>query len=529
MFYAQQNCPTQWSLRSGQGYDDPSTDVEVDVLVTAPSGETRRVPAYWAGGQTWCVRLSSQEAGLHTWRAECSDPGNPDLHGVEGELEVTPYRGRNPLMRHGPLQVSEDRRFLEHADGRPFFWLGDTWWMGLCSRLDWPGEFQRLAADRAAKGFTVVQLVAGLYPDMAAFDERGDNEAGWPWEPGFERINPAWFDLADLRVDWLVSRGIMPCVLGSWGYYLPWMGVERLKRHWRNLVARWGAYPVVWCLAGEVTMPWYLSETREQDVQTQREGFTEVARYLRQVDPYRRLVCAHPTQRGRLQVEDDSVLDLEMLQTGHGDRASLPNTARLVREAYAQEPTMPVINGEVCYEGIMETCREEVERLMFWASILSGTCGHTYGANGIWQLNQEGRPYGPSPHGSSWGDTPWWQAAQLPGSGQLGMAKRLLERWEWWRMAPRPDWLAQHAGPDNWELPWCAGIPEQLRIIFMPRQMPLPVVQGLEPGVRYRAFFWDPSTGAEHEAGTVDGSAGDWQAPKPDVRRDWVLVLERAE
>jgi len=521
------NCVAEWHLTSNQRYDDPFNEVTVDVVVTGPDGSERRVPAYWAGERRWGVRWSSPEPGSYTWRSECSDESNSGLHGIEGTIEVEPYAGSNPLMARGPLQVAEGGRHLQHADGSPFFWLGDTWWMALCRRLGWPGDFQRLTADRVAKGFNVIQLVAGLFPDMAAFDPRGDNEAGWPWEADFARINPAWFDHADLKIDWLVSRGLTPCILGSWGYYLPWMGVERLKQHWRYLVARWGAYPVVWCLAGEVMMGYYLSEDRERDSRLQREGFTEIARYLRDVDPYRRPVGAHPTQRGRHQIEDDTLLDFEMLQTGHGDRASLPGTVRLVTEARAEDPPMPVINSEVCYEGIMETCREEVVRLMFWASLLSGACGFTYGANGIWQVNEEGRPFGPSPHGSSWGDTPWWQAAQLPGSGQLGLARKLLERSDWWRLEPHPEWLVEHAGNENYQLPYCAGIPGELRLIFMPRQLPLPVVQGLEPDVRYRAFFWNPSTGAEIEAGQVQGGEdGRWSAPKVEVRRDWVLVIE---
>ena len=84
---------------------------------------------------------------------------------------------------------------------------------------------------------------------------------------------------------------------------------------------------------------------------------------------------------------------------------------------------MPVVNAEVCYEGILEASREEVQRLMFWADILSGAGGHTYGANGIWQVNTEQQPFGPSPHGRSWGDTPWTVAYRLPGSGQLGLGK----------------------------------------------------------------------------------------------------------
>ena len=113
--------------------------------------------------------------------------------------------------------------------------------MGLCQRLRWPGEFRVLAADRVRKGFTVVQIVAGLYPDMPQFDPRGANEAGYPWEKDYARINPAYFDMADLRIQYLVAQGIVPCVVGAWGYYLPLLGLDRMKQHWRNLVARWGA------------------------------------------------------------------------------------------------------------------------------------------------------------------------------------------------------------------------------------------------------------------------------------------------
>jgi hypothetical protein len=227
------------------------------------------------------------------------------LHGQEGILEVTPYEGENPLLRHGPLRISDNRRYLEHLDGTPFFWLGDTWWMGLCRRLGWPGDFQKLTADRVQKGFSVIQIVAGLYPDMPSFDERGANEAGFPWEADFARINPAYFDMADLRINWLVQSGLVPCIVGCWGYFLPWMGVERMKQHWRNLIARYGAYPVVWCLAGEGIMPYYLSENREQESSFQKKGWTELGAYMRQIDPYHHPVTIHPGNSARNTVEDE--------------------------------------------------------------------------------------------------------------------------------------------------------------------------------------------------------------------------------
>jgi hypothetical protein len=41
----------------------------------------------------------------------------------------------NPFYTHGPIRVAASHRHFEHADGTPFFWLGDTWWMGLTERL----------------------------------------------------------------------------------------------------------------------------------------------------------------------------------------------------------------------------------------------------------------------------------------------------------------------------------------------------------------------------------------------------------
>ena len=185
------------------------------------------------------MRDASVAVGRHTFRSECSDATDTGLHAIEGEVVVTPYTGDNALLQRGPLRIAEDRRHFTYADGSPFFWLGDTWWMGLCQRLHWPEEFQRLAADRRAKGFTVIQLVAGLYPDMPAFDERGRNEAGFPWEADYARVRPDYFDAADRRIQYLVDQGFVPCIVGAWGYHLPWLGTDKMKQHWRYLIARW--------------------------------------------------------------------------------------------------------------------------------------------------------------------------------------------------------------------------------------------------------------------------------------------------
>ena len=348
--YATAQTATEWSYTSSKRYKDPFSEVELDVIFEGPAGE-HRVPAFWAGEQEWRVRYAPPVPGRYRFRTVANDTANSDLHGRSGVLEAAPYEGTNALYLHGGLRVAQNKRYLEHRDGTPFFWLADTWWMGLCKRLHWPDEFQQITSDRVSKGFTVVQIVAGLYPDMPGFDPRGANEAGFPWEKDYARINPAYFDAADLRIQYLVHRGIVPCVVGCWGYYLPLLGLKRMKQHWRYLVARWGAYPVVWCLAGEGSMPYYLTTTREKDEALQKQGWTEMARYVRDIDPYRRPITIHPSSSARNTVEDPSVLDFDMLQTGHGDRQSIPSTVRLVTGAVAREPRMPVINGRSATRG----------------------------------------------------------------------------------------------------------------------------------------------------------------------------------
>src|SRR6266481_5348217 len=66
-------------------------------------------------------------------------------------------------VAHGPLKVSENRHFLAHADGAPFFYLGDTAWE-LFHRLN-REEATFYLETRARQGFTVIQAVA-----LAEFD-----------------------------------------------------------------------------------------------------------------------------------------------------------------------------------------------------------------------------------------------------------------------------------------------------------------------------------------------------------------------
>jgi len=524
---AMQNQVIEIVLHSTAAYADPYNDVDVDGVFTCPDGGTFRVPAFWAGDGLWKLRFAGAAPGEYAFKTVASNKADGGLHEQTGTILVRPYEGENPLLAKGRLRVAADQRHFEHADGTPFFWLGDTWWMGLSARLDWPQGFKELTADRVAKGFNVVQIIAGPYPDMDAWDARGRNEAGFPFAEGFAGINPAYYDQADLKIGHLVHSGFMPCIVGMWGYYLPQIGVEKIKRFWRYLVARYGAYPVAWCICGEGTMPWYLSETKEQDAALQKRGWTEVMRYVRSIDGYHNLIGIHPTQYGREQVEEPGLMDFEMLQTGHGDMDSIPTVIESVTKSVDRAPQMPVVNSEVNYEGILGRCWQNVQRLCFYHSALHGVAGYTYGANGIWQMSTAEMPYGPSPHGRCWGNTPWREAAQLPGSRQVGCGGRFIRRFPWWEGRPQPAWVDVSPKPNDPYGCVAIGVPGRWRVIYIPMCWSPPAVRTIEPGVGYRAYYFDPCSGRETDLGRVHASPnGTWTPPLPPECHDWLLVMD---
>ena len=55
-----------------------------------------------------------------------------------------------------PLQVSDNRQFLQTSDGKPFFWLGDTGWL-LPSKLNHE-ETTKYLSVASENGYNVVQV-----------------------------------------------------------------------------------------------------------------------------------------------------------------------------------------------------------------------------------------------------------------------------------------------------------------------------------------------------------------------------------
>jgi len=109
-----------------------------------------------------------------------------------------PLIGPSVDFPHGPLQVSENRRFLEHRDGTPFLYLGDTAWE-LFHRLT-REDAERYLELRRAQGFTVIQAVVLVeFDGLTAPNAYGDRPLK-DNDPG--QSNEAYF----AHVDWIVKK-----------------------------------------------------------------------------------------------------------------------------------------------------------------------------------------------------------------------------------------------------------------------------------------------------------------------------------
>ena len=75
----------------------------------------------------------------------------------KGQKTQTSVQARASSGLAGPIRVSPNGRYFVDAEGRPFFWLGDTAWP-LFAQYSKEDAEKYLSA-RARQGFTVIQGV----------------------------------------------------------------------------------------------------------------------------------------------------------------------------------------------------------------------------------------------------------------------------------------------------------------------------------------------------------------------------------
>lgn len=275
----------------------------------------------------------------------------------------------------------------------------------------------------------------------------------------------------------------------------------------------------------------------------QLKDWTEVTRYVRELDPFHNVITIHPPSEpadARSMLTDESLLDFDMLQTGHSGYRSLATTVEQVQVSNARHPRMPVLNGEVCYEGIMGGSRDDVQRFLFWTSLTTGSAGHSYGAQGMWAMSSRDEPFRGST--GSWGEGFWQDVMHYPGSTHVGVGRRFFERYPWWLFEPRSEPQLDKAERVS---AFGTGIPGAVAVFYLAGTCMAEEFWGLrwakitiERDAAYQAHFFNPRTGEDVQSYHSNGGLitelsrvepdddGLWPVPLPPTMDDWVLVLE---
>lgn len=447
---------------------------------------------------------------------------------------LVPNRSCGELPR---LKVSENRRFLVRDDGSPFFYLGDTAWE-LFHRLDRP-QADHYLADRAAKGFSVIQAVA-----IAELDgHRDPNAYGHLPLVDLDPARPAtkdgpandYWDHVDYIVDRANGLGLYIGLLPTWGRY--WTGRDRdgqslfeprsAEAYGRWLGRRYARKGVIWILGGD----------RRVETDAHRAILAAMARGLRQGDGGQHLITLHPTG-GRGSAEyfhDADWLDFNMRQNGHA--AEYTGRYDATRADYDRTPHKPVIDGEPVYEDhplsfrpqeLGHSIAADVRRPLYW-DLFSGACGHTYGHHSVWQMWQPPRQPINNPLMS------WREALDQPGAGQMQHARRLLESRPFLTRVPDDGLIAADRvttavpGAGRYRFVATRDEPCTYAMIYAPVGRAFSVRMDRFRGAKVKAWWFDPRSGHAAERGEYPGiGTRRFLPPQPGEGLDWVLVLDDA-
>lgn len=524
-------------LESTSEYKNPFLDVDVKGEFSGPSGRVITLYGFWDGGKSWKLRFAPTEVGTWSYRITSTNPDDKGLNDISGTVECIPYSGQLDIYKHGFLKVGPQGRYLAYDDNTPFFWLGDTHWTFVTEeRFDesncpkYASQFKACVDKRARQRFTVYQCNFRDGKDFHAFGRYDEylleTENGFLPNIEFLKSNP------DKKIDYLAGKGFVIAAGYSWGGAILGEGkLERYKLLAKYLVARYGAYPMIWTLAGE--LPGYSGGDSEIEM---TEKWREVALVTERYDGYGALQSVHlATDRPFPQIyQGESWYDFVMSQAGHGD---FPLNSTMYSEYREMYPTMPLVESESLYEGIRSgeangsrIITPEIFRRVAYLNFQNGGCGYTYGACGVWELQWEAAQ--PGSFWYIWGSKAWYDGLEMPGADQLTIMRNLYESVGWHRLRPISALIIPSRQAKNPELrvrnsPSFTADDEMHTVVgYYPSTSAAPVTIRTLSAKSYTARWFDPSNGEYTLIGKdVRPERGSWTIPFKPGMGDLLLVM----
>jgi hypothetical protein len=303
-----------------------------------------------------------------------------------------------------------------------------------------------------------------------------------------------------------------------------------MERWWRYLVHRFGAYNVIWVLAGEYNMNNY-------------GGFNidfwkDLGKMIKLEDPYERIVSTHPTppfwdggaeapqwSTGSV-LHQEHWLDYNQSQVGHGKFANemIPS---VISEDYNREPPKPVVVTEPWYEFVEGEPAGIDIRFAAWSAILSGAAGHTYGGGHVWLASVPEAPAGE-------GDRPiekGFERTTYDYEGAVSMKNlaAFFSNIKWWTMSPHPELVTEYPQP------FCLAKPGVQYILYLRYAGVVKIKMDTEAASGTYIYEWyNPASGKFSDPLKIKGSAllqfsCPESIPSEPTYSDWVLYIHKQE
>ncbi len=440
---------------------------------------------------------------------------------------------------NGRLVVSENRRFLQHENGRPFFWLGDTAWL-LFEKLD-RAEVETYLENRRRKGFNVIQAVllhklpqVNVYGDTALVD-------GNPAQPRTTKGNNPedsteydYWDHVDFVIDKAAEKGIYLGMLPVWGSIVKkgHFAVPGARAYGEWLAKRYrDKSNIIWINGGDIRGD------------SNPEIWRALGTALHKTDS-KHLVSFHPFGRTQSSTwfHNEEWLDFNMFQSGHRRydqrRESDDITTwkgednwKYVLEDYAKTPPKPTIDGEPSYENIPQGLHDpnepywqdrDARRYAYW-SVFAGSFGHTYGNNAVMQMHKPN-----SGEGSYGVRNYWYEAIDDPGAGRMQHLKALVLSRPFFERVFDPSIIAGESGNRYDYVIAARG--ESYIFVYTYTGREFDVSMSKITGEKLKAWWYNPRNGEAEFIGYFENK-GVRHFDPPGLKEegnDWVLVLDDA-
>jgi hypothetical protein len=428
------------------------------------------------------------------------------------------------------IQAAPNGRYLQYANGQPFFWLGDTGWE-LFHRLTIE-EIAQYLDNRSKKGFNVLQAVA-----LAEFDGlRKPNRYGQlPLHNMDPRTpNEQYFSLVDTTIEMAASRNMYIGLLPTWG----------------DKVARmWGLGPAVfdsvnaydyglWLgkrYAANTNIIWILGGDRPpvSDSADWRPVWRSMARGILQGTNGKAFITYHISggQSTSRYLQQEPWLQMNMFQSGHGSGHDVP-VWDWVRRDRAQQPAKPVIDAEPNYEdhpvnpwprwdSTSGYFRDYDVRKQCYRSVFSGAAGVTYGHHAVWQF------WSAREEKINHADRMWTDAIDRPGAWQVGYLRKLIESRPFNNRIPDQSLIVAGQGTAGDYSTAFRDSNNRYLMLYMPVGKNIAVNVAVLKTDTVLVRWFNPRTGSWVDIGPKSTApVMSFTPPSLGTGNDWVLVLD---